>query len=241
MKKWKKILITVLFITVFIFSIIFNIPAWVVGSLISHYSQGRAGTMRESGTFWNGEALLYAADHDTKTTVPLVRISWHIKFGISKFIDIEFKTSNKTIARVALNKKGVIINDVNLRLSLDQLTPLLGNLNSLGLSGNVHVSAASLLLSKINQGSISVGLEDVASAIAPVNPIGTYNVVFNLADSSFDISSNANSVINVTGTGNLNSLVLNSKIQPDKKSQLLQFMTMMGVPQADGSYQMKVF
>ncbi|MEN9946430.1 MAG: hypothetical protein RLZZ293_816, partial [Pseudomonadota bacterium] len=39
----------------------------------------------------------------------------------------------------------------------------------------------------------------------------------------------------------LNSLILNLKVQADKKEQLLQFMTMMGMPQADGSYQMKVF
>ena len=241
MKNWKKILVVILFVILFAGSLIINIPAWVIGSLLNHYTQGRVGTTRETGTFWNGGALLYAADKDAKTSVPLLMVGWHIKFGLSKFIDIEFNASNKTIARAALTKKGVDVSDLNLSMSLDQLTPLLGNLNSLGLSGNVHVTAANLLLSKTNQGNINVKLEDVGSAIAPVNPIGSYMVDFNLANTSIDVSSDGDSVINVTASGNLNSLVLTSKIQPDKKTQLLQFMTMMGIPQADGSYQMKVF
>jgi hypothetical protein len=77
--------------------------------------------------------------------------------------------------------------------------------------------------------------------MSPVNPIGSYNVNFDLSSMGITISSNPDSVIDVSGSGNIKNLVLNSKVQPDKKEKLLQFMTMTGIPQADGSYQMKAF
>jgi hypothetical protein len=112
----------------------------------------------------------------------------------------------------------------------------------LNLSGNVHVNANSLEIGKKMNGSVNVQLSNVGSGISPVNPVGSYAVTMNLASGSLNVStSDPASVLTVTGDGSLSSLMLNSKVAPEKKDQLFQFMTMMGIPQADGSYQMKVF
>ncbi|MBX9866686.1 MAG: type II secretion system protein N, partial [Burkholderiales bacterium] len=141
----------------------------------------------------------------------------------------------------SLSKAGLQVSNVNVDLSVDQLEPFLGNLSSMSLSGNVHVDASSLTLGKANLGTVNVKLEDVGSGISSVNPIGSYTLQINLANSSIDVNSSPDSVIGVTATGSMNSLTLNSTVQADKKEKLLQFMTMMGLPQADGSYKMKVF
>jgi hypothetical protein len=168
-------------------------------------------------------------------------VNWKIKLGISKFININLSSSSQVIANLDLTKNGLELSKVNLSLSLDQLSPFLGNLNSLNLSGNVHVTADKLLAGKKMQGTIAVKLDDVGSGMSPVNPIGSYNVNFDLSSMGITISSNPDSVINVSGSGSVKSLVLNSKVQANKKEKLLQFMTMTGIPQADGSYQMKAF
>lgn len=242
MSKLQRILIICLLSVSFIGGLIVYMPAWIVGSLADKYSDHRISTSNEQGTFWNGGAMLMASDSSGKNLVQVTRIKWKVKLGFSKFIDINFTSSDKTIANISLSNKGLQVGNVNLNLSMDQLEPFLGNLSSMGLSGNVHVDAANLSLSnKSNSGIVHVKLEDVGSSISPVNPIGSYTVQLDLANSGIDVSSTPDSVINVKANGNMKSLTLNSTVQADKKDKLLQFMTMMGLPQPDGSYQMKVF
>ena len=241
MKKWQKILLIVLFVFTFIASLIRNMPAWLLGGLISHYSQGRVSTSYEHGTFWNGHAMFYSRDANGKSSVPLQVLGWTIKLGFSKFVDISFTAANQPIAHASLTKQGLVAENIDLRLSLDQLAPLLGNLSSFGLSGNVHVSSSRIILGKGLSGTVNINLEDVGSGISPVNPVGSFQITADLASTSINVSSSPDSVLIVNGSGNFNNLILNSKVQNDKKEQMLQFMTMMGIPQADGSYQLKVF
>lgn len=241
MSKLQRVLIICLISVSFIGGLIVYMPAWLVGSLAYKYSEHRISTSNEQGSFWNGSAMLMASDSNGKTFVQIMRIKWKIKLGLSKFIEVNFTSSDKSIANVSLSKAGLQVSNVNVDLSVDQLEPFLGNLSSMSLSGNVHVDASSLTLGKTNVGTINVKLEDVGSGISPVNPIGSYTLQLNLASSSIDVSSSTDSVIGVTATGSMNSLTLNSTVQADKKDKLLQFMTMMGLPQADGSYKMKVF
>ena len=241
MSKLQRVSIICLISVSFIGGLIVYMPAWLVGSLAYKYSGHRISTSNEQGSFWNGGAMLMASDSNGKTFVQIMRIKWKIKLGLSKFIEVNFTSSDKSIANVSLSKAGLQVSNVNVDLSVDQLEPFLGNLSSMSLSGNVHVDASSLTLGKTNVGTINVKLEDVGSGISPVNPIGSYTLQLNLASSSIDVSSSTDSVIGVTATGSMNSLTLNSTVQADKKDKLLQFMTMMGLPQADGSYKMKVF
>jgi hypothetical protein len=105
----------------------------------------------------------------------------------------------------------------------------------------VHLTANKIVVSNKMQGNIDVKLDNVASGMAPVNPIGSYHVALDLSNLGINIDSNSDSVITVNGSGSMNGLVLNSRVKADKKEQLLKFMTMLGIPQADGSYQFKVF
>lgn len=240
MSKARKILIYTSVVVIFLASIVINTPAWIMGAMLEHYSANRVSTLNEQGSFWNGSALLQANDKVSKKTVPIIMVGWQIKFGFKKFVTINLTASNQTIAAISLTKNGIAVNNVNLALSLDQLTPFMGNLNTLNLSGSVRLSADNLLIGKKMQGNVNLTLNNVGSGISPINPIGSYQVSIDLASQALEVSTtDSNSVISVTGTGSINSLILNSKVQPDKKEQLLQFMTMMGIPQADGSYQLK--
>jgi hypothetical protein len=140
-----------------------------------------------------------------------------------------------------LIKSGLDIQNVDLNLGMDQLVAFAGNLSTLNLSGSVHVTSTNLHLGKTNNGILNASLDSIGSGMSPINPIGNYSIGFDLSNMGINVSSNSGSVISVTGTGNINGLALNAKVSDDKKEQMLQFMTMMGLPQADGSYLLKVF
>jgi hypothetical protein len=241
MSKFRKILIISLCGLTFIFSTLFNMPAWLMGSLIERYSNAKISLVNEQGKFWNGSGLLIAQNLENRTTMPLLEVNWKIKLGLTKFLQINLTSAGDPVAEIDLTKTGISINQLNLAVSLDQISPFLGNLNSLNLSGNLKLTANNLHLAKQNQGTIQATLTEVGSGMSPVNPFGNYDISLDLATLAITVASQPNSVIIINSSGNLNSLILNLKVQADKKEQLLQFMTMMGMPQADGSYQMKVF
>lgn len=241
MNKLKKITLIVVIFLVFLAGLVMKAPAWLVGSLASKYSQNRLVTRNETGTFWKGSALLVASDGNNKKYVPLLRVNWTIKLGLTKFINIDLTSAGQTVANVNLVKTGLDINNVNLSFAMDQLTAFAGNLGSLNLSGNVHVTSSNLHLGKTNSGSIDVSLSGIGSGMSPLNPIGNYNVKFDLSNMGINVDTDGDSIIKVSGSGNVSGLSLNARVDDEKKEQMLQFMTMMGLPQADGSYLLKVF
>lgn len=241
MTKTKKIFLWIAFITLFISITVIKAPAWLIGSIASKYSGNRLSTRNETGTFWNGSALMVASDIKGEHIVPLMRIDWNIKLGLTKFITLNVNSVGQPIAEVSLVKNGLQMSKVNLSLTVNQLTTFSDNLNTLNLSGNVHVSADDILLGKKYSGTLRALLEQIGSGMSPVNPIGTYDLSYDLSNNTINVATNGASVINVSGSGTASTLSLKAQIAEDKKDQMLQFMTMMGMPQADGSYLLKVF
>lgn len=239
--RFKKVMYIMLLVIIFMAGIIIKAPAWLVGSLLSKYSQHHLVTRNENGTFWNGGALLVASDGTDKKYVPLMRINWKIKLGLSKFVTINFDSYGQNVALVVVDKNGLNISNVNFSLAMEQLEAFAGNLGTLNLSGNVHVSAGNLSLGKKNSGTVNVSLNGIGSGMSPINPIGNYELNFDISNLSLNVATTGDSVISVTGNGSANNLSLNARVSDDKKEQMLQFMTMMGVPQGDGSYLLKVF
>jgi hypothetical protein len=241
MKHHQKIIIITLLVISFFSSLIINMPTWVMAWIIYIASGHRLNTSNEAGNFWHGSAMLLATDSHEKVISPLILIDWKIKFGLKNLFGVDFSSGPQALASVYYSNQALQVAKLSIDLPLSSFTPFLGNLNSLGLSGNVHVSSPLITIGKKMKGSISVHLEEVGSSISPVNPIGTYQLHLDLASTKINVTSDSNTVIKVNAAGNLSNLILKSTVVPEKKEQLIQFMTMMGVPQTDGSYQMKVF
>lgn len=241
MSMFRKILISIAAVIVSVSILVIEMPAWLVGTIFSHYTSGRLVTRNESGSFWHGNALLVAVSENKKTQEPLIRVSWDLKLGLSKFVSLDLKSYNKQIASIYINKDGANVDNLDALLAINQLTAFTGNLNTLKLSGNMHVNTPNLVIGKKMSGSIQLQLNNIGSGISPINPIGNYNVGFDLSNLSINVNSSGDSVINVSGSGDLKHLQLSARVQEDKKADMLQFMTMMGAPQPDGSYELKVY
>lgn len=221
---------------------IMNLPAWVLGSLISKYSGDKVGLYNETGTFWQGSGMLVAKEVKLKNLSPLIVVDWNVSFGLSKFVDVKFTAGSQTVADVSVSKSGLLLEQLNLALSLSQITPLLDQLNTLGLSGVANVTSNSIKLGSTNSGTVNLTMGSVGSNMSPLNPVGSYQATFVLDSGDISVQTTGSAIINVSGNGNLKQgLTLSASIDPDKKDQMLQFITTVGMPQADGSYLLKLF
>lgn len=239
--RYSKHIIRVMFVLVFIGALITNIPTFVLANLINSYSQEKLALYNTHGTFWRGSGLLVAVDKKVSQSAPLVMLNWDITLGIKKIIDIKFAIGSMTIADVYLNTRGVNLDKLDLSLSISQVSRLFGLVHDLGLSGNINITASSLHLGKVTDGILKVNLADVSSSLSPVNPLGTYMGSLDAHNGNITVSSSKSSALILSGDGNLNALNLNAKIDESKKAKMVQFITFMGIPLPDGSYNLKIF
>lgn len=238
----KKRLFIIVFAVVFMLGMIINLPAWVLSSVMWHYSDGKLRLYNESGSFWHGSGLLVIENSRLKVSAPLVVMDWKLTLGFTKFVNVDFTIDNAPVANIYINKDGLNIDKLALSLSLDQVTQFVSFVGNLGLSGNLNISTTHVIISpNKGNGSFIAKLDGISSSMAPVNPLGSYIVNFNMTTGGIDITSQPGSVMDLSGSGNLSSLNLKALIQQDKIEQMAQFMTVMGMPSPDGSYLLKVF
>lgn len=239
--RYRKIFISTTFIIIFLMAMIINIPTWVLGSVLSKYSQGRLHLYDTQGTFWNGSGLLVAVDQKTQHSAPLILLNWKAKLGLSELLEVKFFVGNTQLVKIYLNQQGVYLESLNISLSIGQLTEIFGLIKNLGLSGNIKVSTSQIHLGTKNEGVFDIKFTAISSGISPVNPLGDYDISFNTGSGAIGVNSSSDSALMLTGSGTINELILNGKVASTKREKLLQFITVMGLPQPDGSYNLKIF
>lgn len=238
--KLKKILIIFLVVFVFFYSLIINMPTWIVGNIINSYSKERFKLYNQEGNFWDGNGLLV---HNSKQNIstPLLLINWKLKLGLKNFVTLNFFTGNKQIGNMYINKNGVNLDDVDLSLSIMQVSQIFDLIKNLGLSGNLHIASNHLLLSNKNFGEAKITMNDLSSQISPVNPLGSYIINYDFFNENISVNSFGNPLLAIKGNGDAKHLTLNAKVDPDRKEQMIQFMTAFGFPNNDGSYDLKLY
>lgn len=240
--KSRKYLIIISFIGVFLGTLIINIPAWVLNSELTKYSEGRLTLYNLYGTFWNGSGLLVASSKKSKTEgAPLAYLHWKISLGLSKYIDIQFMMDKHKVAEVFLNKDGLNIDRLDLSLSVIQASQLVDVIKDLNISGNFHVTSDHILLAKKTTGIVDVTVKNVSSGLSPVNPLGDYTLACNIGDSKINVSTKNGAVLNLSGNGTTSGLTLKATINPDKAEAMKTFITLLGTANSDGSYNIKLF
>lgn len=237
----KRVFISILFVWGFLFTFVMNIPSVMLGRIITHYSKGYLVLYNPHGTFWHGDGLLAVANQKSQEISPLLLINWDVKIGLKKFIDINFNVDNTPIAELYINKTGANLDKLDISLSITQVSQMIDIIKTLSLSGNLEITANHINIGKTIMGTLNVAINQVSSNIAPVNPLGNYQMSFDLSNGGINISSNSSANLSISGSGNLQGLTLKCMANPSKKDKMLEFMTVMGIPQPDGSYAMKVF
>ena len=238
----KKKLTISLFVIIFMCGIVINLPAWILSSTMSYYSGGKVKLYNETGNFWRGSGLLVIENKRLKVSAPLIVINWNLSLGFRRFVNVAFSIDSNKIADVYLNKDGLNLDKLELSLSLDQVTQLVSIVGNLGLSGNLNLSTPHMLITtKKSVGVFNAKVDSISSSMAPINPLGSYNISFDVSNGAIKVSSTPGSTLGITGSGNEGSLSLRAIVKADKREQMSQFMTVLGIPGSDGSYTLKVF
>lgn len=237
----RKLIIGILFSMVFSITLVFNIPSWALSNVIEKYSQGRLKLYNTEGTFWDGSGLLVALSSNRLNSAPLIMLKWKIRLGFHKFVDIQFSVGNKQIADVFYDKRGANLDKLNLSLSITQVEQLFDVVKDLNVSGNINLSTDHILLGNKMVGDFKVNLDNISSGISRVNPLGSYVVTLSAADGHISMTSSPNSILLLSGEGSTVGLTLSARISAEHREEMLQFITLMGIPKPDGSYMMKIF
>ena len=241
--KTSRYILIFTFVFIFISTLIINIPTWVLANQIEKYSQHRLKLYNQSGTFWHGQGLLVATDAKLQQTAPLIYINWKLSLGLTKYINIKFAMGQHEIANVYLDKNGVNLDKLDVHFSIIQVSQLIDVVKDLNISGNLHVVTNHILLTnKSSTGQFNINISNVSTTMSPVNPLGSYNMMFNTSDGKISIDTEPGGVLSIKGEGSVNGgLILNATIEPSKAEQMKQFITVMGIPRSDGSYDLKLF
>ncbi len=242
-KLHKRIFIKILFVLVLLLTVIINIPSNALSKFITYYSKEKLMLANTSGSLWHGSGLLVALDKKVSQSSPLLMLNWDILFGIKDFITINFTIDNNKIAQIILNKNGINLNQLNLSLSVSQVSQLFGLIHDLNLAGNLHIQTQNnIQINKLGYvGNILINLTNLSSSLSPVNPLGSYLINLDLSNYAINVSSEQNSTLMVNGDGDLSSLELRANIMETKKLQMKEFIAFMGIPLPDGSYNFKIF
>jgi general secretion pathway protein N len=245
--RFRKYLIIAGCAIVFFATLIINIPAWVLNSPLTKYSHNQLRLYNLSGSFWNGSGLLVASSASKQNkigAVPLIHISWKISLGLSKYVDVSLFLDQHKIADVYLDKSGLNIDNLSLSLSVSQVSRLSNVVDDLKVSGSLQIKAKHLLVTgKTQSGVMNITAKNISSGISPVNPLGTYLVNVDLNGDKINVTtdSNENSVLTLNGSGTLSTLTLKASVNQEKAEKMKTFITLMGVPNADSTYDLKLF
>lgn len=241
LKQKRKYIIGTFFSLVFIFTLISTAPSWILNTVVEKYSAGRLKFYDTNGTFWNGSGLLVANGTKHAASAPILLLNWDIKLGFTKFIDINFNVGDKHTAEFYINKNGSSLDNLNLSISITQVEKLFDIIKNLSVSGNVNISANHIEIGKKMKGKLTVTLNNVSSGLSRVNPLGSYTIVLSTDNGNIQVNTDAGSVLSLEGTGSLNTLILEGRIREDSKDDMIQFITLMGIPKPNGAYQLKIF
>ncbi|MCC2645328.1 MAG: hypothetical protein K0R49_125 [Burkholderiales bacterium] len=245
LSKTSKYLIITSFVLVFLGTLIVNTPAWVLNIPLTKYTQGKLRLYNLTGSFWNGSGLLVALNKKSQQTdgSPLISLKWQVSLGVSKYINVKLNLGTRDIANIYLNNKGLNVDNLDLSLSVIQVSQLSDVITDLKLSGNLQINTKHLLIAKTQKtGIIYINAHDISSGVSPVNPLGSYKVALDIGTNLINVNTiSDDTILSLNGNGSTSALTLKAAIDPSKTEQMKTFITLMGVPNADGTFNLKLF
>lgn len=238
LRKYATITIVVI---IFFTTLVLNIPAWVLSSQVAKYSNNRLTLYNLSGSFWDGSGLLVASSKNGMEGAPIAHLKWKITPGLTRFINIQFSMDQHKVATVYIDKHGLNIDNLDLSLSIVQVSHISDVVKDLNISGNFQINANHILIAQKPSGRINIKVRNMSSGLSPVNPLGSYNINYNMETSKIEVSTENNAALTINGSGSTSGLILKASVNPDKVEKMRTFITLLGMPNADGTYNIKLF
>ncbi len=173
---------------VVLLTLLFFLPASWLTPVIEQQTAGRISLGDPEGSVWRGSAFIGVASDANTALVPLVpgRFSWQLS-PLLLVGRVDAQLHNSAALQQPLFIRGSwrqwSLSPSGVMLPAERLVALGAPLNTLRPSGKMRLSWDSLLLSQDAEGmavngAMQLEMMQIASALSPVKPLGTYRLQF---------------------------------------------------------------
>lgn len=168
-------------------------PASWVASIVEQRTGGRLTLGDAQGTLWRGSAFIGGAATSSGAVTPLLpgRFSWRIS-PLVLVGSVDLQLENPDALTQAVNLSGSWsqwqVSPAALLLPAEGLAGLGAPLNTIAPSGAMRLSWTTLALELVQQrflanGRTTLEMQDMASRLSPIRPLGSYELAFDWAGS----------------------------------------------------------
>ena len=193
----NKLLLGLLGLICVLLTVAYLAPAAWFGLMLERASQGRLALGDAQGSLWHGSAVIGAAAKADGDVAPLLpgRFEWRLS-PIILLGQIDLSLNNPESLQQPLNINGNLwhaqFNPSGIILPADRLAALGAPLNTVRPTGRMTLSWDALSVSWQNavlevNGTMVLHMQDIASSLSPVKPLGSYAMHFNWHETKADI------------------------------------------------------
>jgi general secretion pathway protein N len=167
-------------------SVVVFCPAAWLSYLLEQQTGGRLTLGDAQGTLWRGSAFVGGAPGKSEAVTPLLagRFSWRISPALL-FGRVDVELENTSALSQMLTIRGTWsqwqVGPAAVELPAERLSGLGAPLNTIEPTGQMKLSWGPLLVQRQSagvavNGTMNLDLENIASRLSPINPLGAYQV-----------------------------------------------------------------
>ncbi len=171
-----------------VLSLLISFPATWLAPVIERQTKGRFTLRDAQGTLWDGSAFITGVSSSEAVAAPVLpgRFVWSLSPSLLIGV-VDARITNPQLLERSLTVSGDWrtwhLGEFAFSVPASQLTALGAPLNTLKPSGQMRISAQSLTLLPKTEGlqiygAMRLQLNDIASVLSPVKPLGTYRMEF---------------------------------------------------------------
>ncbi len=218
-------------------------PAAWLASIVETQSAGRLTLGDAQGTLWRGSAYIGAAPGSNDPVTPLLpgRFAWRVSPAVLLGrINAELENSEALSQPVSVtgNWRQLQVSPAALTLPAERLAALGAPLNTIQPSGQMRLSWQLLQLSRLKgnieiSGLMNLEMNDIASRLSPVKPLGSYILAFDWRKLKASINlKTVNGPLLLNGSGNISNgrFQFTGKAEAEKgrEEQLANLLNLLG-------------
>lgn len=236
-------------VTVALTVLVFLPAAWL-SSIVENQTGGRLTLGDAQGTLWRGSAFVGVAAGKSDPVTPLLpgRFSWRIS-PLLLLGQVDAELENASSLSQVLKVNGTWsqwqLGPNSVELPADRLSGLGAPLNTIQPSGQMKLSWGPLLLARQGQGvaitgTMNLDLDDVASRLSQIKPLGAYRVTmkWNGTDANLDVKTSSGPML-LSGTGTLKNGKFHfsgkAEAEVGQEQKLANLLNLLGQHQKEGN------
>jgi general secretion pathway protein N len=224
-------------------------PAAWLSSVVEKQSDGRLTLGDTQGTLWRGSAFIGAAPGKSDPVTPLLpgRFSWSVS-PLLLIGRVDAVLENPDALTQAVKVSGtwsqLQFSPAAIELPAERLSGLGAPLNTIQLSGQMQLSWGALSLTRQGAstaitGTMTLDLNDIASRLSPVRPLGAYRLTMDWSGTNarMDLKTVSGPML-LSGVGTLTKgqfhFAGKAEAEPGQEQKLANLLNLLGQRQREG-------